>query len=328
MGKSLGWWVEDSLVDRLDKSLSLLVFTMSLGTTAEVLLSVPGTWFGLPTPAWGLAPLAITFYSEFAHLPGTADYVPAQLLSAEAAASVQSGLVTLGLGSRASASFVALALVPTALWLATHVRYLVKGRFIRAYTATKYLMAPAMQVPILIAHHCDASFSTGAWFVIAWVVAETVGFVLKVSSARRRPRVSPAIAQQLASVPRAFPEVQTMLMVGESTLESFPSGDTIGAAVFSAQLLAMGAPAWTAVFGLTTAFCRVYFHAHHVLDVAAGLVIGFATVRVLPALLPMHSTTAWHEGAALVAFIGFHIVANRFKPELPVEFQVKGRKGF
>lgn len=138
-------------------------------------------------------------------------------------------------------------------------------------------MFPIVQVPILLAHYLGVSNHAGSWFVIGWVVAEVVGFVLKISSARLRPRVSPSMSQKLASVHRAFPEVQKMLMVGESTLESFPSGDTIGAAVFSAQLMLMKAPAWTAMFGLTTAFCRVYFHAHHVLDVTVGWIIGYAT---------------------------------------------------
>jgi len=163
---------------------------------------------------------------------------------------------------------------------------------------------------------------------VAWILAETIGFILKVSSARMRPRVAPSVATQLSKVHRAFPEVQKMLMVGESTFESFPSGDTIGAAVFSAQLLYLDAPQWTVIFGTLTAFCRMYFHAHHLLDVLVGLVIGFGTVHTMALFVPFDYLNGYHEFFAIVLFISFHVVANRFKPELPVEFQVKGRKGF
>jgi hypothetical protein len=212
------------------------VFKLELGRTAEFLLTYPATWFGLPGSAWGLAPLAITFCSELRHLPSnTASY---------------STLTPYGLGSHEAFTFVALGLIPAALWAAVHARYLNKGEFVECYLMTKYLMFPATQLPIWLAHYVGASFHTGAWYVIAWIAAETIGFLLKLTSARLRPRVSPELALHLGKVRRAYPEVQTMLMKGESAVESFPSGDTIGAAVFSAVLWQVGAPAWTHGFGV------------------------------------------------------------------------------
>jgi hypothetical protein len=135
-----GWWTENSLVDRVDKAISLLIFTLELGAPAELLLTYPGTWFGLPTSAWGLVPMALTWYSEFRALPGSAEWFSPASLAPETVAGVQSTLTELGLGSWTSAEFALLGLIPTTIWALAHARYLLKGQFVQCYLSTKYLV--------------------------------------------------------------------------------------------------------------------------------------------------------------------------------------------
>jgi len=133
----MGWWIEDSLVDSLDKWVSGWVFRMELAPLAEFLLTYPGTWFGLPTSAWGLVPMGITWCSEFRNLPGNAEYLPSMLVSSSSPTAVQALLIRAGLGSPQSLQFLVLALVPSMVWALTHGHYLVRGRFVETYTMTK-----------------------------------------------------------------------------------------------------------------------------------------------------------------------------------------------
>jgi hypothetical protein len=57
--KQRGWWNEGSSLDRLDKSLSHLIFSFELsgGKYSEAVLALPGTWFGLPVGAFTLCML-------------------------------------------------------------------------------------------------------------------------------------------------------------------------------------------------------------------------------------------------------------------------------
>ena len=49
---SNGLWIEGSKLDEWDKSISWTIFSLELGHFFELFLTVPGTWFGLPVPAF------------------------------------------------------------------------------------------------------------------------------------------------------------------------------------------------------------------------------------------------------------------------------------
>lgn len=51
-----GWFPEGGPVDRVDKAISGLVFRLELGKIFEIVLSVPGMWFGVPLYALALMP--------------------------------------------------------------------------------------------------------------------------------------------------------------------------------------------------------------------------------------------------------------------------------
>jgi len=57
MMKSTTLFPEGGSIDRIDKNLSLYVFTLDFGYFFEVLLTMPGMWFGIPLTALGIVPL-------------------------------------------------------------------------------------------------------------------------------------------------------------------------------------------------------------------------------------------------------------------------------
>ena len=61
-----GWWCEGGCVDRLDKALSMPLFTLELPVALEIAWSAPGAWFGVPVIAQGVAPLVIAGASRSA----------------------------------------------------------------------------------------------------------------------------------------------------------------------------------------------------------------------------------------------------------------------
>ena len=54
-----GRFPEGGDVDRLDKSLSRTIFHISLPWVAEMMLTVPGCWFGCPPFAIGVVPVLL-----------------------------------------------------------------------------------------------------------------------------------------------------------------------------------------------------------------------------------------------------------------------------
>ena len=63
------WPPDGSRVDRLDKQLSAPLLRLQLGLPLEVLLSVPGCWFGMPA-VLSITPIAVSIASSSA-LPGS-----------------------------------------------------------------------------------------------------------------------------------------------------------------------------------------------------------------------------------------------------------------
>ena len=322
-----------------------MVFSMELGALAEAALVLPGMWFGMPVSAWGLIPLSLAWAREFRDttLADDEDFwlEPALLrwgLQPSAVTWTRHVARDVGLASRDSAEFALISLIPVTAWALACFVWLSRGRIVNAYLYTKHLMFPCtVGSLVFMGHYAPVGVRAATFFLCAWVVAQVVGFVLKISAARLRPHASPLTAPRLATVPRAFPELQQMLKVGESAVESFPSGDTIGATVFATQLRLMhGCSAPVAVsVALLTAFCRMYFHAHHFADVVVGLLVGWGCTHALAwvcehvlAVDPLDAFSTYSAGAFLSLFIAFHIAAQRFKPVLPPHLVVEGRKGF
>ena len=88
---------------------------------------------------------------------------------------------------------------------------------------------------------------------------------------------------------------------------SFPSGDVAGAVVFGASVAKAGWPGLGMALILGSAFGRVYWRAHHVLDVCAGGLFGAVAAKVMQSVV----VKWWHPLAAHVALIGFMVQAHR-----------------
>ena len=118
------------------------------------------------------------------------------------------------------------------------------------------------------------------FYVCAWFYSQLINQSLKNTFWRRRPIASLSEARgELA--PRHFPQFKLRLRELPECLESFPSGDSAGAGAFGLSVyLFTGNPLWL----LATAagmFGRVFIHAHHLLDVVVGALIGVTSTALL-----------------------------------------------
>ena len=235
------------------------MFELELGAL-ELPLSVPGHWFGAP-------PLAL------ATMPIVSGAIGAQ----------SNAMATL------SAVVVGGSLY---LWFSTLNKLRDGGNMGRIYMpggSSRYalfLLLP--HIALLLCRACGggrAAVPAAAFAQIAWLLTQALIAVLKIGAGRCRPVACEALAGRLAGgrVRRRFPQLQDFLRSPTVACESFPSGDAAGASSWAAAAIVMathgaaGAPVlgWlgpSCAFG--SAFGRVYFHAHHILDVLVGAVLG------------------------------------------------------
>jgi membrane-associated phospholipid phosphatase len=199
----------------------------------------------------------------------------------------------------------------------------------KAYLLNKNWLFPSLALPMGLGRmYSPQGYKAAMFFIVSWMVAQGISAGLKTAFSRTRPAVATLTALRIKQVNRAFPSYRAMLSIGESVFESFPSGDSVGAACFSATMYILNAPTWTVLLCVLTAFCRMYFHAHHLLDVSAGLLLGWVVSLTLNALFGIQYFDLLHTGMATVLFIAFIIKLQKLKPQLPAHMRVAGRKGF
>lgn len=296
--KPMGWWREGSKIDQLDKKLSMNVFSLSFGPVPETLLSIPGTWFGLPVSAFIMSNF-LTLYIQAKHqLPG-------------------------------SVIFSAVSVVCMGAWGGVFLRYWLSGHVEQAYKLNKYWTVPSIVLPTVMGRLLmPESYHAATFFISAWMISQSLSSTFKTAFCRTRPTVAESTTKKIMGIKRAYPSYRAMLSIGESVFESFPSGDSVGAACFSATLYYLRAPFWTVGVCFLTAFCRMYFQAHHLLDVSAGLTLGWAVGLTLGSTLGVNYFDAPRVAVVSVGFILFILKLQKFKPELPMNLRVEGRKGF
>lgn len=332
----LGWFPEGSTIDIVDKKISKFVFRLQLGKIAEWSLCMPGCYFGLPVSAWCIAPLLITWYAEHRAVdhPTRSFVIKEDLTWIDNTFvgnndMVKSLLQAIGVSTLASAEYLFFVCLPVTISYSTYFyACLYKGKLESAYRHVKYFMIPALCLFMYLGQRiAPDGYRAGCFFIVSWTVCQAISHFIKVTAARSRSLLS--MHDELQDVHRNLPEVQTMLRLGQSAFESFPSGDSVGAASFSGALYALGMPFYqSAFFGGLTAFCRMYFHAHHLLDVTAGFAIGFLpTVAIAKVFGPFYFGPI-SVGMSLLSFIMFHKQSEKIKPTIPDEFKVEGRVGF
>mmetsp|Transcript_27231 Transcript_27231/g.63451 ORF Transcript_27231/g.63451 Transcript_27231/m.63451 type:complete len:205 (-) Transcript_27231:159-773(-) len=85
---------------------------------------------------------------------------------------------------------------------------------------------------------------------------------------------------------------------------SFPSGDTMAAAVVGASLALSGCGSVWWLLGVYSGFARVYFWCHYVADVTAGYFNGCISALIVASLSDGGKTLHWkHVVAAMVPFM-------------------------
>lgn len=295
--------VDGGALDALDKWLSSPIFRLQLGMVVESLLSVPGCFFGMPSTLI-VAPSFLALATEAAS-PRLTGALAVLVLTSAALLIRWSHCLSSPEGAKAAWVF---------------------------YTEKVFVLAPALGTVLAYTLTEDAvARAAASLYLLTWMVSILPILVLKKRTNRRRPLASEARhigkAAARAAKTKALSTITTMLRTGDANA-SFPSGDVGGAVCFAFSLWRCGGGgAGLAILCvLLSAFGRMYWQAHHALDVTFGALIALACCVSLDGVLSsLKSDTAscpaaawWHPFAAMAALI----VQQKLQPQ-----HVAGLKG-
>jgi len=307
------WPHDGGSIDLLDKRLSAPVFALLIGPIPEMLLSLPGCFFGMP--AFHVLGPTLVACSLGGHCATTAS----------APALVALAGVTLGL---------------LAAWASVHSP--VGGpRFRRLYMPQTMLAAPVVGSALAhwVAGADDGAVAAGSLYLLLWFSGIFAILPLKAVSGRRRPVASDvehsgaAVAQ--ATSRKVLLAIPYMMKAGDPN-SSFPSGDVGGAVAFAYPLIRCGAssaagatwslllPAAGVLCVLVSAFGRMYWQLHHLMDVCCGALSSVVTCVLVDAAMGAtaaeHGATTvyWHPAAMLVVLF-VYVKLTGFAEAAPVK---------
>jgi membrane-associated phospholipid phosphatase len=272
------WPADGSWLDLLDKKLSSPLFQLQLGLPLEICLSVPGCFFGMPA-ALALSP------------------------SLMAAAHTHSA-APLGTGHWATNTAIALGALLLGAW--GYVVFASSGRVARMlFSMRACVFGPAIGMWLVESNPAfDAlARSKAHLMLLAWFIALAPTLVGKRQTRRRRPIVCKAeqigeatVAAAAHKGPRIIP-----LMLSRDSNAATPSGDAVGALVFSYFLHQSGFRWCARACTLASCSGRVYWHAHHLMDVTIGAAIGAGISVVLDRAFV--GATWWQAAAAELGLV-------------------------
>lgn len=252
-------------LDRLDKFISSPLFRLQLGLPLEVVLSVPGCFFGMPS-------------------------ILAVLPSVVAGACTTSSLH--GLHTRLSALIGLLILVAWGYVLAGSERVA-----LRLFSLRACVIGPLVGVWLVEANpeFGGAARARAHLMLTSWFAALVPTLVLKKFSRRRRPIVSAAATLGEATVAAAGQKRLRIIpkLLSRDSNAALPSGDAVGALIFAYALGSCGYRRCALACALSSCTARIYWHAHHVLDVALGATIALGTSAALELALG-DAACWWH----------------------------------
>lgn len=250
--RAMGLWREGSWLDAVDKRISSLVFGLRLPALLELLLAVPGAFMGFPHAFLGPTPLALAWLASSG---------PATFLRNMAAVSLAGGLIGFFGGLMGTFDF-------------------------RQATKVMLLAMPAFAIWALFRPGVEAAArNVGLLSITAAALAVAVCIPLKAVANRLRPAVSLKLVFKAKDtrLPMLLRYIKAMCAGGQAN-ESLPSSDAAVMAA-NATLLCMAwayPEPWPQRLALCfVALCclgRMYFWAHHLLDVACGSAVGYALV--------------------------------------------------
>ena len=152
---------------------------------------------------------------------------------------------------------------------------------------------------------------------------------LKAASRRRRPVACDAVR---ATVTKSLANIPSMLRAGDPN-GAFPSGDVAGAVAFAYPLWRAVGCRWVAVGCVAfSAAGRMYWLAHHLIDVVSGAVVGLLACALLDATLTsfvpstntpstraMDATTSWWSPLAAFAVLVAYAKSTGVASSAPVK---------
>jgi membrane-associated phospholipid phosphatase len=226
---------DGGLIDRWDKALSTVIFHLEIGFL-ELPLSTVGMWFGVPV-------VALVFVPTFLVL-----------------------VLTAAAESTVFYVFVGFA----ALFLTSGWCYCIhEGKIMSLYHVPRNIL-----LFLIVCSHCTCSTlvpeanSLVSFYHSSYIFTQTFVLALKNVCRRRRPGL--ALHTQLENRERWIEEINYFGRKGFTMFEAFPSGDTAGSAVCAYALYRVTENSAYFVLIFLSAFGRMYFWAHHLLDVIVG----------------------------------------------------------
>lgn len=299
------WPADGSALDSLDKLCSGPVHQLQIGLLLEAFLSVPGCFFGMPL-------MLLVSPSLIAMLVG--NYDAASHALASSAGLVVFNSVTAMLG----------------LWWWVHSTADARAsaqRMTRMYSPALFMLAPLGGTLLLsqLEFAAPIAAAAGNLHLTTWFASILPIIELKRLARRRRPAASEPrhIGEATAAAGRAkaLCAIPAMLRSGDPNT-SFPSGDVAGAASVAYSLWRCGGSPTTAFACIGfSALGRLYWQAHHLLDVVCGAAISLAVCAAVDLVIsggPSASAAAtcppaepWHAAVPLVALLTQHLVLPR-----------------
>jgi membrane-associated phospholipid phosphatase len=290
-------WPQRGKIDALDEALSLPMMRLQPGAVVEFLIAVPGTWFGMPPFAWIVMPLWVAWL-ECREEETTHELAP---------------LVWL----------VGLCFPATLLSLVTFYRYLSAGNVAPIFHVATYLFLPCILLPSVFIRPVLGKHAVHVTSLVvsSWFFTQILNHAIKITARRMRPVVS--MRSQLCDIKRQYPDLQRVLMIGETAFQSFPSGDAGGAMAYSYVLYCCGQGPWVWLLALASSFGRVFLHAHHVFDVSGGCLLSWLSSRFLVDRYGVESgMNSLHVLATSMAFVALFVFDRKYiNSEVPAEFR-------
>jgi membrane-associated phospholipid phosphatase len=254
---------------KIDEDISKGIFEMTLPSTVEYVLSIPGNVFGL-VPSLLIGPLLI--------------------------------MIVLGEGSPP----LTLTIVTCFLTLGYLISW---AEFLRGNnwsmkkilsSRVLYMIAPVFSAAMCYIQTSDPLLlSLSIYPSVIWMLSIGITLVAKNTALRERPCVKfhhLIERKHLAAIPT--------LLAKLGSKGSFPSGDATGVIGFALPL-ATRYPTVAILMVVVVCFGRMYYLAHHLLDTVAGCAIAYSVHLLLTQLgLGMEDTRLWHPVVALVIFVG------------------------
>ena len=302
---------DGSAIDRIDKVISGPIFRLQLGIVLEYLLSVPGCFFGMPsTMLIGPGILAVTTTTTTQNNR----MLPVIIL----------GIIISTLILR---------------WAYCHWTSNLKWGF---YGRKIFLIAPCIGTVLTYAITDDPiAQCAGNFYLLSWLMVLIPVLFLKRLTYRRRPIASSVVHLGKSSAlagqkSKSLDWICHMLRTGDSNA-SFPSGDVAGSVTFAYPLWryhqggtsSVGVVPVIIVF--LSAFGRMYWHAHHALDVIVAMIIAYCCCSILDATLSSSFHTesgntypivAWYY--PYIAMLGV-IVQQKLLPQKFVGWKKKSK---